>query len=672
MEPDFSGYATKTGLKCSDGRTIMPEAFKHQDKMIVPLVWQHGHSDPGNVLGHVLLHTRDDGMYCSGFFNDTDNGKGAKKLVEHKDINWLSIYANQLVERSKQVFHGMIREVSLVLSGANPGSLIDYVRVAHGDGEFEILEDEAVIYTGLELEHSVVLDEKENEKVLVGDKPNIQEAVKNVQPQKVEAETEKTVEHATSDNNSDGNTQTVRNIYDTLNAAQKDVVHFMIGAALESSASHSETDENALADQKGTEMTHNVFENADGQRTQGPTLTHDQLETIVADAQKLGSFKEAFLQHAVDYGIEDIDTLFPDAKSVTTSPDFISRRMEWVAAVIDGTKHSPFSRIKSTAADITAAEARARGYVKGNKKKEEVIKLLKRVTTPTTIYKKQKLDRDDIVDITDLDVVAWLKAEMRLLLDEELARAVLVGDGREPDDDDKIDEDHLRPIAYDDEMYAHSVTVPSNTSVDGYSEAVLRARKFYKGTGTPDFYTTDDLITDMLLVKDKMGRRLYSNEAELAQSLRVGKLIPVEIMEDIPDILGVIVNIADYTLGADRGGNISMFDDFDIDYNQYKYLIETRVSGALTKPKSAVVLKMTVGNVVTPTAPTFDPELNRITVPTVAGVSYYDVTDPMNDKELNDGSNVNITQTTDVEARADSGYSFPHNTDTDWTFAYTA
>jgi hypothetical protein len=415
-------------------------------------------------------------------------------------------------------------------------------------------------------------------------------------------------------------------------------------------------------------MTHNVFDQ-DGAKPEGQVLSHSQLQTIVEDVKNYGgSFKESFLAHAAEYGIEDIDMLFPDAKAVTSTPEFISRRMEWVATVLDGAKHSPFARIKSLHADITADEARARGYVKGNLKKEEIIKLLKRVTTPTTVYKKQKLDRDDIVDITDLDVVAWLKGEMRLMLEEELARAVLLGDGREPDDEDKIDEDKLRPIAWDNEMYAHPVTVPSNISPNGIIESVLRARKNYKGTGRPTLFTTDDILTDMILLEDKMGRRLYNTEADLAAALRVDKITVVEVMENTPDLLGVIVNMSDYTIGADRGGALSMFDDFDIDYNQYKYLMETRISGALTKAKSAVVIKRTSGTTVTPTVPSFDPETNTITIPSVTGVKYYDVSD---DSELTAGAHV-ITETTDVEARPNTGYNFPHNTDADWTFAYTA
>lgn len=644
MEADFSGYATKAGLKCSDGRTITSDAFKHQDKVKVPLVWQHAHNDPSNVLGHALLEARQDGMYAYGFFNETPAGKSAKTLVQHGDIISLSIFANQLVEKAKSVLHGAIREVSLVLSGANPGALIDNVALAHADGEVETLEDEAVIYTGLSLEHSDLLEEE-------------------------------VVLHATDEDES------VQDVYNSLTDKQKDVVHFMIGAALEANVEQADDSikqssqdddtnkEDNLTHQEGIEnMSRNVFDQ-NSAKPDGPTLSHDQLKTIVADAQKIGSFKEAFLAHAAEYGITDIDVLFPDAKAVTTQPDLIARRTEWVKGIIDGAKHSPFARIKSLAADLTADEARARGYVKGNLKKDEVIKLLKRVTIPTTVYKKQKLDRDDIIDITDLDVVAWLKWEMRFMLEEELARAILIGDGREPDDDDKIDEDKLRPIAWDHEMYAHPVTVPTNVSPDGIIESVLRARKHYKGTGTPAFYTTDDILTDMILIKDKMGRRLYSTEAELAAALRVSRIVVVEVMENTPDLLGVIVNIADYTIGADKGGTLSMFDDFDIDYNQYKYLMETRISGALTKPKSAVIVKRVSGTTVTPTAPSFDEETNTITIPTVAGVSYFNQS---TDAELADGSNVVITETTDVEARPDAGYNFPHNTDADWTFAYTA
>jgi hypothetical protein len=540
MEPDFSGYATKAGLKCTDGRTIMPDAFKHQDKMTVPLVWQHGHTDPKNVLGHAVLEARPDGVYTYGYFNDTVQGQDSKLLVEHGDITMLSIYANQLIERAKQVFHGAIREVSLVLAGANPEAKIDFVAIRHSDGSVDDLEDEAIITTGLalELEHSAFSEDE------------------------TEAPDEETVEHAVAED------KTVQDVYDSFTPEQKEVVHFMIGAALEVAAEdvkHEDTtnveekdevkhedqtsedasndespdesanetnDEGDLNHQEGsTDMSRNVFEQNGAKADAGPTLSHDQMQAVVADAQKIGSFKESLLQHAAEYGIEDIDMLFPDAKSVTSQPDLIARRTEWVKAILDGAKHSPFSRIKSLAADLTADEARAKGYVKGNLKKDEIIKLLKRVTTPTTIYKKQKLDRDDIVDITDLDVVAWLKWEMRFMLEEEIARAVLVGDGREPDDEDKIDEDKIRPIAWDHEMYTHPVTVPTGITPDGIIESVLRARKHYKGTGVPKFYTTDDVLTDMILLKDKMGRRLYNTEVELAAALRVGSIVVVEIME---------------------------------------------------------------------------------------------------------------------------------------------
>lgn len=559
MEADFSGYATKAGLKCSDGRTIMPDAFKHNDGMKVPLVWQHGHNDPGNVLGHALLENRADGVYAYGFFNDTEPAKNAKALVQHGDITALSIYANKLIEKSKQVFHGSIREVSLVLSGANPGALIDNINLAHSDGEIETLEDEAIIYTGLTLEHEDAPD-KEDEK-------------------------------------------TVMDVYESMTDEQKNVVHFMIGSVLEAeTAKHSDDDkessEETLTHQEGTEMTHNVFEqNGSATPAARQTLTHDQLQTIVQDAQRLGSFKEAFLQHAVTYGIENIDLLFPDARAVTNAPEWVSRRMEWVSGVLNGTKHSPFSRIKSLSADITLDTARAKGYVKGTLKKEEFFALTQRVTTPSTIYKKQKLDRDDIIDITDLDVVAWLKAEMRVMLDEELARAILIGDGRDVADEDKINESNIRPIAKDHEFYTHVISVPAAATNDVIADEILRARPFYRGSGNPAMYCTEDFLTDLLLTKEEVGKRkrLYATQAELEAALRVSKIVTVPVMEDAvaangESVLAVLVNLSDYTVGADKGGNVSMFDDFDIDYNQYKYLIETRVSGALTKYKSAQVV----------------------------------------------------------------------------------
>lgn len=684
MEPDFSGYATKNGLKCSDGRTILAGAFKHQDGVKVPLVWQHRHDSPDNILGHVLLTNKEDGVWADAFFNSTSKAEDAKIAVMHGDLTSLSIFANQLVEKSKQVLHGMIREVSLVLAGANPEAQIINVNLAHGDG-FEPLLDEAVIFTGLEIIHSD-LDEDEFEEAGAADDDSDDEEV---------VEEGESVEHA------DVKEKTMEQIYADMTDEEKGVVEYIVGKIIESTdtaddsddeddtedednktnvkhddstesdssieQSVSETDSGSDSlqhNQEGGPMTRNVFEQTETSNPRA-TLSHDQLSTIVEDIERYGSLSKSFLAHAEEYGIEDIDFLFPDAKALSASPEFLSRRMEWVKAVIDGTRHSPFSRIKSVVADITADEARAKGYVKASLKKDEVIKLLKRVTTPTTIYKKQKLDRDDVTDITDIDVIAWLKAEMRVMLDEELARAILLGDGREADDPDKIDEDHLRPIAKDVDMYAHKVTVASNATPDNVIEAILRAHVYYRGSGRPTFYTTGQFLTDLMLSKDKIGRRLYNTEAELAAALRVAAIVEVEPMVDYPDIVGIMVNLADYTVGADKGGQVSMFDDFDLDYNQLKYLLETRASGALTKPKAAVVINRQVGTLVNPTAPSYNASTHVITIPSVTGVTY-----------LIDGGavtgNVTITETTEVEASADTGYTFPSNTTTSWTFVYTA
>ena len=419
-------------------------------------------------------------------------------------------------------------------------------------------------------------------------------------------------------------------------------------------------------------MTHNVFEK-DGNTMTGtkrPTLTHAQLQTILTDAQRLGSFKEAFVQHAQTYGIENIDLLFPDAKTLANAPEFVSRRMEWVTQVLNGTRHSPFARIKSLSADITHDEARAKGYVKGSLKKDEFFALSRRITTPTTIYKKQKLDRDDIVDVTDLDVVAWLKAEMRLMLDEEIARAVLVGDGREADDEDKINELNIRPIARDDNFYAHQVVVAANVTGDSFVEAIVRARTYYKGAGNPTMFCAEGILTDLLLIKDKLGRRIYATEQELASALRVERIVPVPIMDGETtsggELLAIIVNLADYTVGADKGGEVSMFDDFDIDYNQHKYLIEARLSGCLTKHKTALVISRAVGTLVAPTAPTFDEETGVVTIPTKAGVSYF-----MDGLPASAGAQTAIAEGESVEvtANADTDYYFAANTTASWTFA---
>ena len=645
MEADFSGYATKNGLKCADGRTIMPGAFKDGDGQRVPLVWQHQHNETSNILGHGILENRNDGVYVYGFFNDSQSAAEAKESVKHGDITALSIYANKLVHQGDNVVHGAIREVSLVIAGANPGAFIDYVSLTHGDSE-ETLDTEAIIYTDESLAHAEGDDE--------GDDAGNDE-------------------------------ETIGEIYETLDEKQKSVVNYLIAAAAgeggdeddsddddaDNTLDHSEntSDTDIHHAQEGRIMTANVFEkNGEAAGTKHrATLTHDQLTSIVEDGKKLGSLKESFLAHAVEYGIENIDFLFPDAKALSNTPEFIKRRTEWVDKVLRGTNHSPFSRIKTLSADITHDEARAKGYVKGTLKKEEWFKLAKRVTTPTTIYKKQKLDRDDIIDITTIDVVVWLKAEMRLMLDEEIARAILIGDGREVDDTDKIDEEHIRPIAREDDFYAHKFTLAANVSAQDAVEAILRQRPNLKGSGTPTMFTTEGFLIDLLLSKDKMGRRLYNSEEELARVLRVAAIVPVEVMETQTDLLAILVNLNDYTVGADQGGSIAMFDDFDIDYNQYKYLIETRISGALTKFKSALVIRRAAGTLVTPAVPTFVPATGVVTIPAVTGVIYKNA-DTGTTLTAGAQSALAAGATIEVEAVPAANYFFPHNFDADWEF----
>ena len=656
MEPDFSGYATKSGLRCSDGRTIMPGAFSEQSGDRVPLVWQHGHGDPMNVLGHAQLEERPDGIYAYGYFNNTESATQAKSLVEHGDIVAMSIHANKLVEKSKNVLHGKIREVSLVLSGANPGALIDNVNIRHSDGDIEERDDEAIIYTGekLSLTHAESSDNNANSNSEEND--------------------------MATNNSSD---KTVQDVFDDMTEEQKNVVYFMIGTALEEAGVSEEDDESTesvsqssdgtpfISHKEAFEMTRNVFEMANSgsfgesleHSNTSKSLSHSEVSSIVNEAKKIGSFKDAVLNHADEYGIENIDILFPDARALSNNPDFIQRRTEWVAKVMSSIKKSPFSRIKTIHADITADEARARGYIKGNLKKEEVIKLLKRKTDPTTIYKKQKLDRDDILDITDLDVVAWLKAEMRIMLDEEIARAILIGDGRSSVSDDKIDEDKIRPIANDDALYAHPVTINDSATPTEIIEQLIRARGNYRGSGQPTLFTTLPFLTDMLLLKDSLGRRLYTSKEALASELMAKEIVEVEVMEDT-DILGIYVNLNDYTAGADRGGEISMFDDFDIDYNQNKYLIETRMSGALTKPMSAIVVKKVPGELVSPVSPSFDSASNTITIPNTTGVEY------SIDGEIVTGD-VEIMETTEVVAKPASGYSFNSGAVSNWTFVYS-
>ena len=580
---DFSGWATRANLKCSDGRTIMRDAFKENDGQTVPLVWNHQHNDPLNVLGHALLENREGGVYAYCAFNDTESGQEAKKLVMHGDVTALSIYANKLKQQGGNVLHGAIREVSLVLAGANPGAYIDSI-ITHGEES----DEEAVIFTGENIEMYHAEETKKPEDVK-GEKENMAEEVK-----KPEAEAEAKAE---------GNEETVEQVFNTLSEKQKTVVYAIIGQALEE-AGAGESKNNSEGEEEN--MKHNVFENDKQDNTlihkdNGEALTHADVEAIFADAKRYGSLKDSALQH----GITNIDYLFPDAQTVGEVPGLISRDMDWVAKFMGKVHHSPFARIKSIFANITEDDARAKGYIKGNLKKEEVFSLLKRTTTPTTIYKKQKLDRDDVVDITDFDVVNYIKAEMRTMLDEEIARAALVGDGRLASSDDKINEQNIRPIWTDADLYAIKVkvTFDSNATADQKAKAFIRAavksRKDYKGSGNPVLYTTEDMLTDCLLLEDTMGRVIYETVDKLKTALRVSDIVTVPVMEglsrtagsDTMNLMGIIVNPVDYNMGADKGGAVNMFDDFDIDYNQQKYLIETRCSGALTKPYSAIVLE---------------------------------------------------------------------------------
>ena len=571
---DFSGWATKNNLKCSDGRTILKDAFKHNDGQTVPLVWNHQHNDPLNILGHALLENRETGVYAYCTFNDTEAGQNAKMLVQHGDVTALSIYANQLKQQGGNVQHGVIREVSLVLAGANPGAFIDSI-LRHGEAS----DEEGVIYTGeyLELFHG---EEIQNEK---------KEEDKNMDNE---------MQHADE--------RTVQDVVDSMTEEQRNVMYALIGQALEDNGVEHSNIENG-----GEEMKHNVFENDNNQEN---VLSHADMEQILRDAKRVGSLKEAVLQHADEhgdaiydnYGIkpnaegEGISMLFPEYRNMNNVPEFIKRDTGWVAQVMSGVHHTPFSRIKSMFADIREDEARALGYMKGDLKKEEVFSLLKRTTDPQTIYKKQKLHRDDVIDITSFDVVAWIKAEMRMMLEEEIARAILIGDGRLADDDNKIQQQHIRSIANEEPLFAiHKdlQVAEGEERAKGFIKTVIRARKDYKGSGEPTLFLAEDMLVEMLLLEDKNGRLIYESEAGLARALRVKNIVTVPVMEGAKNlaktknILGIVVNLKDYNVGADKGGAVAMFEDFDIDYNAQKYLIETRCSGALVKPFSAIIIE---------------------------------------------------------------------------------
>ena len=606
---DFGGYATRYNIKCADGRTIKPHAFDDCDGQTVPLVWDHNHKSPLNVLGHALLSVREDGVYADATFNETTQGQNARELVRNGDIKALSIYANQLKQNGGDVVHGMIREVSLVLAGANPGAFID-TAIAHN--AYDEDPDEAIMAMYLESDSLELAHSEEEEPA--DEEPAIEEQKETEEMNG----NENVLEHSAEE-------ETVEDVVNTMNEKQKKVLAFLVGKAAEGAKKSDDSD-------KGEDMKHNVFDNeSNSEHLAHSMFTKEVQSDIIKDMKKYGSLRDSFLAHKEEMGIEDVimhadndnthgieysddvqsymvndpSFLFPEAKALNNPPAWIKRDTGWVAGVLSGTKHVPFSRIKSVFADITEDEARAKGYIKGHRKTEEVFTLLKRTTTPQTIYKKQKMDRDDVIDITDFDVVAWIRGEMRIMLDEEIARAILIGDGRSGVSDDKISEDHIRPIWTDDDLFTikQFVTYTQEDTPDdkakAYIRAAVKARKDYKGSGNPVFFTTEDVLTDMLLLEDNMGHRLYKSEAELATAMRVSRIVTVQVMEGQyrtvsnvqRDLIGIIVNLSDYTVGADKGGAISMFEDFDIDYNQQKYLIETRCSGALTVPYSAIVIE---------------------------------------------------------------------------------
>ena len=632
MEYDFSGWATKNNIKCSDGRTIMPNAFKDDDGQKVPLVWNHQHNDPAEILGHALLENRAEGVYAYCKFNDTESGQNAKKLVVNGDIDRLSIYANKLKSHMNNVTHGCIREVSLVLAGANPGAFIDSVITHSEDGDDE---EEGIIYTDEDLEIKVDNDVKDDEnedldiveaEEVIDDTDEESDESKdntegNEDSEEVEHSDEETVEDVFNTLNEDQQAVayvligaasegkdlssdaefkvTVQNMMESLNDQQKEAVYALVGAASEGNSNNEKNKDNEGED---SSMKHNVFENEE----KNDTLVHSEIVAdALADAKKYGSMRESFLEHAAANNIQNIDYLFPEAKELNTPPVVIKDNEEWVNVIMNSVRRSPFSRVKTTFAKMDETTARAKGYIKGKMKADIALSLLKRVTTPTTVYIKNTMDRDDVIDITDFDVVAWLKGEMRSQLNKELALAMLLGDGRNVSDDNKINEQNIRPIVSDDNLYTIKYEIKSgrdykntgNSASDndslykGIIRGAIKSRKEYKGSGKPTFFTTEDILTDLLLIEDQNGRVIYDSIEKLATAMRVSKIVTVPEMESRTDIYGIIVNFNDYTAGADKGGHVGMFDDFDIDYNQMKYLMETRMSGALTVPYSAIVLK---------------------------------------------------------------------------------
>ena len=639
--PNFGGYATKYGVLCTDGRTIVANAFAHEDKKQVPLLWRHDERTPENVLGHVILEHRDgDGVYAHAYFNKSTRGNHARETVEHGDLDSLSIKAIRLRQNGTDVTGGTLTEVSLVPVGANHDARIDSVFIEHGDDLYE-KEDEGIIMTGLRLELAH--------------------------------------EDAPQDQESSG--KTVKEVFETFTPDQQAVVALLIERAVEDQLAQADLDDPDNLTHEGAPVSRNVFDQTDADKPQGIVLTHEQQTEIInyAKENKI-SLRDAVLQHADPYGITNIQDLFPNPTKVRNTPDWIKRDDSWVAGVLSGVHSTPFANIKSMSADITHDEARARGYIKGDVKAKQFFEVKSRTTSAKTIYKMQMFDRDDLIDVTDFDVVAWVREEMRWMLQEEIARAILFGDNRLTTDPYKVDETKIRPIATDDDFYTAKVMINTGTAAKTLAKQILRSRKLIKGgTGRPTLFTTSDLVVDLLLMEDKLGRRYYDTEAALAAGLGVANIVTCEVLdngaykdEDGNILLGVLVNLADYTMGADKGGATAMFDDFDIDYNQFKYLIETRRSGALTKHRSAISLWETAGIEVVPTSPSRDG--NAVTVPSTVGIDWTYSINGADPVAAAAGATVTLTAVnTPIEFLADpaSGYRFPFNSTTEWTFAYT-
>lgn len=719
MEPDFTGWASKNDIECADGVIIRRDAFAHHDTAKVPLVWQHQHTGVTNILGHGILENHPDGVRIKGYFNDTDAGKHAKSMVAHGDVEALSIFANGVTKKGKNVVHGTIREVSLVIAGANEGAKIDYVYLQHGES-MDRIEDEIVLETGLQIEHDLdpadfdrassddiqhaqtvaeiyesMTDEQKSAVIFIGDqiRKNLEVKHSNTDPDKKDEEGDKPAESEETENK-----DKKAPADESANKAETDSTDDADESETsdedkdkkkpEDKESEGDTNDDTVehSNKEGTPMGFNQFEKSAASKG-GDTIQHDGLHGSAiktrGDYDKLvhsafselqaansGLGSDIILKHAGTYGIDNIDVLFPDFKATSATPELIARNPEWVQKVIGGARKAPTSKIKTLIADLTEDEARARGYITGTQKKDEVLPFMKRTTGPTTVYKKQKLDRDDIIDITDFDVVAWLKWEIRFMLDEEIARAILIGDGRDLSSEDKIQDpagsvngNGIRSILHDHPLYTITVNLPANTDPETTIDEIIRARVDYRGTGNPVYFTTDRNLVDLLLLKDKVGRRLYETKASLATVLGVSEIVTVEAFDQEPDLFGIIVNMGDYTIGANRGGEVSFFDDFDIDFNQFKYLMETRISGALHKPKSAIAIKRQVGTLAEPTIPSYDGTNKVLTIPTKTGIDYFI------NGEIQTAGNKTLTQNTTVTAKAKSGYYIPAGTNRVWTYA---